>query len=270
MTDADLNLIGLDWIEGLDLFTVPSLFNTFSLKSVQETEKYFTQTLKSKFGNVFWEDLGCFSKIKDTLKLKADSKPIFRPKRPVSYATLNIVEKEMDCLQETVVIEPTNYSRWAAPILVVRKANGKVRISADYSTGLNNALDTHQYPLHIPEDLFANLNGGMCFAKIDFSDAFLQFQVDEDSKGLLTINTHKGLFRYNCLPFGIKTEPYIFQQTMDAMLIGIMGATAFLDDIIISSTSQDELLQRLISVFERIQQHGFHVRAENVNFTGHR
>ena len=152
MTDADLNLIGLDWIEELDLFTVPlkSVFNTFSLKSVHDTEKYFTQTLKSKFSDVFREDLGCCKKIKATLKLKADSKPIFRPKRLVSYAALNIVEKELDRLQEAGVIEPTNYSRWGAPIVVVRKKNSKVRIDVDYSTGLNDALDTHQYPLPTP------------------------------------------------------------------------------------------------------------------------
>ena len=55
VTDADLNLIGLDWIEELDLFIIPlkSVFNTFSLKSVQDIEKYFTQTLKSKFSDVF-------------------------------------------------------------------------------------------------------------------------------------------------------------------------------------------------------------------------
>ena len=71
---ADLNLIGLDWIKELDLFTVPlkSVFNTFSFESVQDTEKYFTQTLKSKFSDVFREDLGCCTKIKATLKLKAD------------------------------------------------------------------------------------------------------------------------------------------------------------------------------------------------------
>ena len=53
---------------------------------------------------------------------------------------------------------------------------------------------------------------------------------------------------------------------MDAKLTGITGATAFLDDIIISDTAPDELLQRLISVFERIQQYGFHVRAEKCQF----
>ena len=167
MTDANLNLIGLDWIEELDLFPVPlkSVFNTFSLKSVQNTEKYFTQTLKSKFRDVFREDLGCCTKIKATLKLKADSKPILIPKRPLSYAALNIVEKEQDRLQEAGVIEPTNYSRWAAPIVVVRKTNGKVRICADYSIGLNNARDTHQYPLPIPEDLCCQAKWRNLFCK---------------------------------------------------------------------------------------------------------
>ena len=173
-----------------------SIFNTFSFKSVQDTEKYFTQTLKSKFSDVFREDLECCTKIKATLKLKADSKPIFRPKCPVSYAALNIVKKELDRHQEAGVIEPTNYSRWAAPLVVVRKVNGKVCICAEYSTGLNNALDAHQYPLPIPKDHFAKLNGGICFTKIDFSDAFLQLEVDESSKELLTINTHKG--DYGC------------------------------------------------------------------------
>lgn len=73
-------------------------------------------------------------------------------------------------------------------------------------------------------------------AKIDFSHAFLQMEV-KDSKEILTI--HKGLFTYNCLSFGVKTAPAISQQTMDALLI---GATAFIEDIIIASATQDELL----------------------------
>lgn len=55
VTDTDLNLIGLDWIEELDLFTVPleSVFNSFSLTSTQDTAKHFTQMLKSKFSDLF-------------------------------------------------------------------------------------------------------------------------------------------------------------------------------------------------------------------------
>lgn len=53
----------------------------------------------------------------------------------------------------------------------------------------------------MPEDLFTQLNGEICFAKIDLSGAFLKL---EKSKEILTINFHKGSFRFKHLSFGSK------------------------------------------------------------------
>ena len=39
----------------------------------------------------------------------------------------------------------------------------------------------------------------------------------------VTINTHKGLFRYNRLPFGISSAPAIFQWAMETLLKDIPG-----------------------------------------------
>ena len=128
----------------------------------------------------FQVSLRCYTKIKATLKLKSDSKPISRPKRPLSYAALATVENELNRLQQAGVIQPINYSSWAALIVMVKKANGKVHLCAIFSTGLNDAL----------EDLFRKLNGGTCFAKLDLADANLKMEVDEDSKNLLKMNTH--------------------------------------------------------------------------------
>lgn len=44
------------------------------------------------------------------------------------------------------------------------------------------------------------------------SDAYLQTEVDEKCKTLLTINMHIGLYNFNKLPFGVKVVPNIFQQ----------------------------------------------------------
>ncbi|CAH8624689.1 unnamed protein product [Dicrocoelium dendriticum] len=148
----------------------------------------------------------------------------------------------------------------------VEKPNGKVRVCADFSTGLNAALDDHQYPLPIPEDIFAKLNGGKCFAKLDLSDAYLQVEVDESSRELLTINTHRGLYQYNRLPFGVKTAPAIFQQLMDTMLAGVSGAAAYLDDIILMGRTAEELFQRLAEVLVRIQSYGFRIREDKCTF----
>ena len=137
----------------------------------------------------FQEGPGCCSKVKATLKLKSDSKPIFRPERPVPYAALATVENELSHLQLVGIIQHINYLSWAAPIVMVKKANGKVRVCADFSTGLNDALDIHQYSLPALEDFFTKINGGTCFAKLDLADAYLQMEVDEDFKTFLSSNT---------------------------------------------------------------------------------
>ncbi|MFH4983517.1 hypothetical protein AB6A40_010226 [Gnathostoma spinigerum] len=89
--------------------------------------------------------------------------PLFRPKRPVPYAALSALEKELDRLEENGFISEVNYSTWAAPIVVVKKENKFLRIFADLSTGLNEALELHQHPFPFPEDIFATLSGGQYF-----------------------------------------------------------------------------------------------------------
>ncbi|KFD47385.1 hypothetical protein M514_11748 [Trichuris suis] len=110
------------------------------------------------------------------------------------YAALPDVDRELDRLERNGVLSKVNYSNWAASI-VVNKRNGPFRISADFSTGINDALQLHQYPLPLPEDIITILNVGAFFSCIDFADAYLQIEVDEQSGQLITVNTHRGLYR---------------------------------------------------------------------------
>ena len=104
--------------------------------------------------------------------------------------------------------------------MVVRKAKGSIRICGDYSTGVNDALQPHQYPIPRPEDIFTALGQSKIFSQIDLLDDFLQVEVEENCRELLTVNTHRGLYVYNRLPPGIKSAPEAFQQLMDTMLSG--------------------------------------------------
>ena len=221
VSNSDLNLLGLDWCEQLNLMDLPinSICNTIRLPLAN-----LTDALTHKFKDVFQEGLGLCSKSKASLKLRPGSRPVFRPKRPVPYAAVNLVDDELKRLEDLGVLVPVNYSRWAAPVVVVKKSNGSIRLCADFSTGLNAALESNCYPLPVPEDIFTMLNGGSCFAKLDLSEAYLQMEVDAASKELLTINTHRGLFQFTRLPFGVKTAPAIFQQLMDILLAGIPGS----------------------------------------------
>ena len=164
------------------------------------------------------------------------------------------------------MISPVTYSAWAAPLVIVKKPNVSVRLCADFSIGLNAALESNCYPLLAPNDLLTILNRGKCFAKLDLAEAYLQIEVAEESREVLTINTHRGLFQYTRLHFGVKTAPAIFQQIMDTLLSGISGTVAYLDDVIIVGHSTHELEERIGSVIQRMQEYGFKLRREKCQF----
>ena len=264
------NLFGSDWIVLFDLWTLP--VNSFcnkvdvSTKVKDKETKNLMNELKNEFPRVFSEGLGECEKTKVKIELKDDVKPVFRPKRNVPFAALESVNAELERLEDLGVISKISYSDWASPTVYIRKKNNKIRVCADYSTGLNDCLKDHSYPLPSPEDIFAKLNGGKVFSKLDLSEAYLQLKVDDESSELLTINTHNGLYKFNRLPFGVKVAPSIFQQIMDTMLAGLDFAIAYLDDILIKSENNKQHCEHIREVFKRIDEYGFKLSSEKCEF----
>ena len=178
-------------MEEFDLFNVP--INTFCNKidGTMTSPDKLKKELKIKFPEIFSEGLGFCSKIKTKFKVKENVMSVFQLKRLVPYASVEITDKELGRLEKLGVIGKTNYSPWAAPTVYVKKKNNKIRICADYSTRLNDCLKEINYPL--PTEIFANLNGGRIFFKLDLSETYLQIPMDKKCAELLTINTHRAL-----------------------------------------------------------------------------
>ena len=70
------------------------------------------------------------------------------------------VEAELERLQQAGVIQPVEFSDWAAPIVPVVKEDGGVHICGDYNLTINQASQPDTYPLPRVEDLFTMLAGG--------------------------------------------------------------------------------------------------------------
>ena len=191
---------------------------------------------------------------------------VFKKKRNVPFAALEQINKELDRLEQSGILSKTDFSKWAAPIVHVKKKSNQIRICADFSTGLNDALQDHHYPLPSPEEIFNKQNGGKIISKMDFSDAYLQIEVDEESSKLLCVNTFKGLYKYNRLAFGVKVAPAIFQQVMDTILGDLDYATAYLDDILVTSKTTAEHRNHIINVFEKLQEYRFKVKEAKRDF----
>lgn len=262
--NLNLNVLGSDAMDQFGLWDVP-LSSICNLVEAGDNDNDLAE-LKSKFPEVFAERTGLCKKTQVHLTLKPDAHPVFKPKRPVAYSMESIVEDELKRLEDLGIITPVSYSDWAAPIVVVRKPNRTVRICADFSTGLNSALEPNSHPLPLPEDIFARMANCTVFGHIDLSDAYLQVEVDEQSRKLLVINTHKGLYQFNRLSPGIRTAPGEFQQIMDAMLSGLKHTCPYLDDILVGGRTHQELKQNLQQVLQRLQDYGFTVKIEKCKF----
>ena len=160
------------------------------------------EDITSRYTTLFASCYGHLKQVKASIKLQDHAQPIFLKARPVPYALKDKVEQELQRLEDEGIIYKVNQSEWAAPVVLVPKKDGSLRVCGDYKTTVNQCADVDQYPLPNAKDLFATLAGGRVFSKIDLSHAYQQVELDEKSQKYLTINTHKGLYRYKRLPFG--------------------------------------------------------------------
>ena len=75
------------------------------------------------------------------------------------------------------------------------------------------------------------MHGGEKFTKLDLSEAYLQIELEEESKQYLVINTHQGLYQFNRLPYGVASAPAIFQQIVEQILPKLPGVVCYIDNI---------------------------------------
>ena len=266
----------------LDLFVVkkdsPSLFGRAWLKHIKldwnsikflqtgKSTEDNVQELLQKYSQIFTAESGKVKGMKASLTLKENAQPKFCKARPVPYALKERVEKELDRLESEGITQKVDHSDWATPIVAVPKGDNSVRICGDYKVTVNPQLKVDQYPLPRIQDIFASLAGGQKFTKIDLRQAYNQLEMSEDSKSYLTINTHKGLYSYNRLVFGIAASPSIWQRTMDQILKDIPNTSCILDDIIITGKSDEEHLKTLETVLQRLQDYNLRVNRDKCSF----
>ena len=132
--------------------------------------------------------------------------------RPVLFPLKEKIAEELRRLEKIGVLEKVEFSDWATPIVPVLKPDGSVHIFGDYKITINPASDVPEHPMSTADDLFTQLNGGENFTKLDLSSVYQQVLLHEETRQHVTINTHPGLYRYTCLPFGVVSNPTIFQK----------------------------------------------------------
>ena len=111
------------------------------------------------------------------------------------------------------------------------KSDGSIRICGDYKVSVNREAKMDSFPLPKVEDLLASLGNAKRFTKLDLAHAYTEILLEEESKKYVTINTHKGLYVYNRLPYGVASTPSIFQRTMEGIFRGMSDVYVYIGDI---------------------------------------
>lgn len=262
VSDGKTNLLGRKWIKELGIKVLPEIEHNYC----KSEKKFDLKTFSSRFAKVFSDGLGYFNGGTVSLAVRSGTRPVYLRARPLAYALREPVERALDQLTREGVITPVETSDWATPIVPVVKPDGNIRICGDYKISVNKYLEIDRFPLPRVEDLFSKLHGGERFTKIDLSQAYAQLGLDESSKPYTVINTHKGLFKYNRLVYGLSSSPGIFQRKLEQLFSDMERVGVFLDDVIITGKNEEEHLKTLYEVFERLEKYGLKIKREKCTF----
>lgn len=260
----------------LEIFSVTQETESTTTDSFEKElkEVKIPSELRSKVHKILHKNKKLFAK-KDTelghtktvtMKLDTgDHPPIkLRPYR----APLNkrkIIDNALEEMLEAKVIERSK-SSWSFPLVVVKKKDGSDRMCVDFRF-LNKIIKPISYPLPLIDDILALLGRSKYFTTLDMKSGYWQVQLEDSSKEKTAFACHKGLFQFKVMPFGLSNAPAIFQELMNIVLQGCEDfAIAYLDDILIFSKNQQEHLEHIQIVFNRLKQHDLRLKLKKCAF----
>ena len=259
-------LFGRDWIQAFFGENWMRRLTNQVVHSVEEVSTKLDKVLQKYTNTVFRAGLGKLKSITAHLRVKPNTQEKFYKPRAVPFAVKPKLEKALDAMMEEGNLEKVDFSKWDTPIVPVIKPDGTVRVCGDYKVTLNPCLEVQQYPLPRVEECFQAMNGGNKFTKIDLAQAYNQIMLDDESKSLTTINTHKGLYQWTRLPYGVASSPAIFQGIMDKILQGLHQVVWYLDDILITGETEEQHLANVEEVLSRLEKYGLRARRSKCQF----
>ena len=104
------------------------------LESHQGSKHTWVPNVLENFKDVFADELGMIQSVKAKLSVNESVQPkLFKP-QPVPLAIIAAVECELDRLESEGVLEKVDFSKWAAPIVMLKRDGQvhQVHICSDY------------------------------------------------------------------------------------------------------------------------------------------
>ena len=240
---------------GGDNKRVMEVLNTISINSTSlQCDK--VKALVSQFQQIFAvspTELGQTEVVRHSID-NGDHSPIKQCARRIPFTLRNVTEEMVeDMLQQGVIKE--SVSPWVSPVVLVKKKDGSMRFCVDYRK-LNAITKKDVFPLPRIDNALDLLGNSVYFSTLDLASGYWQVKMDTDSREKTAFTTHKGLYEFSIMPFGLCNAPATFQRLMERVLKGLVGESCmvYLDDILVIGKTFEQHMDNLKKVFGRIER----------------
>ena len=164
-------------------------------------------------------------------------------------------------------IRPSN-SPFSSNVVLVKKKDGSLLFCIDFRK-LNSRTIRDAYMLPRIDSTMDTLIGAKYFSKLDLRSGYWQVEMSEKGKEKTAFSIgNVGFYECNRMVFGLTNAPATFQRLMERCMgdLNLKECLIFLDDILIFSESFKEHIERLETVFSRLNQHGLKLKGSKCEF----
>ena len=201
------------------------------------------------------------------LNIRSEARPVKQKKRVFAPDKQEAIDKELDRLLDAGFISEVQFPKWIANVVLVKKSNGKWRMCIDYSD-LNRACPKDFYPLPNIDQLIDATSGHELLSFMDAFAGYNQIKMASEDKNDTAFITHRGVFAYNVVPFGLLNAGATFQKTMDTIFEPQIGRNMqiYVDDMIVKSLKIEDHLVDLKETFVRIRANQMRLNPTKCSF----
>ena len=251
LSDTEINTVNLDNILQKDYVLHSGV--KLNLGILNPEIERFLDIMQEKFPTLFEPTYNFQDSHGITFKIQLH-KPYKCPYLyQVPYNYRSKVKEMVDDMLKNGIIRPST-SEYRAPVVVVPKPDGRIRLCVDYRA-LNSSTIPDNYTLPRIEAMKASIKGKI-FSALDLKDGFYQIPVDEDTIPLTAMAVCDGTYEFLRMSQGLRNAPPVFQRFMAHLVRGLPNTQVYVDDVIIYSNTIAEHIKHLEAFFERAHSFG--------------
>lgn len=195
---------------------------------------------------------------------------------PVPFAHREAVRKQIEKMVEWGVIEraPTQYIN---PLVTVIKKNGEVRLCLD-ARKLNQCIVQDRESPTSPDEILQRFEKIAFMSTIDLTSSYWQVPLRKKDRAFTGFLHESRSYQFCVMPYGLSTAVGGFTRLMDRVLGPEVASftTAYIDDLLITSSCWTDHVEHLQIVFAKLKQAGLTVNfkkssfcKDKVQFLGH-